>query len=139
MRKERAIRNPNNTCMMCLSKSKLIVIEIKQLGYGSGFDGWGTKIQLCQNCYEKTDSEWWELEIKKTGYMEEYEFENEIFSFINAMPLSGRELFYNRFAHGWVSQYIVKPQDWIDHKLGSLSYIKCKKIWNIFARRESSV
>jgi len=102
-------------------------IEIGQLGYGGGFDGWKTKIQLCQDCYNKTSSKWWELNIIRDECCEEYEYENEIFDYINSLPLGGQELVYNRFASGFHFNNQMEPQDWIDYKLNILPHEKCKK------------
>ena len=93
--------NFDNVCMNCLTEVKKVTIEIDELGYGSGFDGWGTRLQLCRNCYDKTNPKWWELNIKRNGFNEEYEFETEIFAYVNKLPIIGKELFYNKFIFGW--------------------------------------
>ena len=76
------INNPEYTCFNCLKETEinLHTIEIAQTGYGSRFDGLSTKIQLCDECYSQTNSEWWKLEqipIKELGDdFYEYKYEN---------------------------------------------------------------
>lgn len=133
MEKIKAIQNPDMTCMMCLSEGKINQIVIGDLGWGSGFDGWSTKINLCSRCYKETNPEWWKLNIKRKGYCEEYEFENEIFQYIRSAPLEGQELFWNRYEHG--DHFPMKSQDWIDYELEILSHDKCKE-YGMYSREE---
>jgi len=127
----KAIENPECTCLNCLKETKLHTIEINQMGYDSKFDGLSTKIQLCDECYKLTNPDWWKLEIvsnKELGDdFSKYKYENEIFEFINQMPIAGQELFFNYFASGASANYNIESQDWIDYELGVLSDDKCKE------------
>ncbi len=125
-RKTKAIKNPECTCFNCLKETKenLHTIEIFQTGYGSRFDGLSTKIQLCDECYKLTNSNWWKLEqipikeLRDAGHnFTEYKYEDEIIGYVEQMPLTGQELFFNHFASGAGADY-MDAQDWIDEKLG---------------------
>lgn len=125
-----AIQNPDNTCCNCLKETKVHKIQIGDMGYGSGFDSWSTQINLCDDCINQTNPEWWKLKTKIAFEMggcnfEEYEFEDEIFNFINQMPLAGQELFWNRYKNG--DRYPMEPQEWIDYELDILPHEKCKE------------
>jgi len=126
-KRNKAIKNPECTCFKCLKETKenLHTIEIPQTGYGSRFDGLNTKIQLCDKCYKLTNPNWWkfkQIPIKELGdaghNFTEYKYENEIFEYVNQMPLAGQELFFNRFASGAGADY-MDAQEWID---GELNY-----------------
>lgn len=127
----KAIENPENVCFKCLKEfkeDKLHKIYIPEMGWGSGFDCRSTRINLCEDCYKQTNSKWWELEEvidEDDGvyWGSWYKYEDEIFDFVDALPIEGRELFYNRYA----SDALLTPQDWIDYKLGILSHDKCKE------------
>ena len=130
MDRPKAIENPDNICFKCLNetpKMSLHNIEIPELGYGSGFDGWSTEIHLCDECIKETNPEWWKLEIIAEDYCEEYKYEDEIFGYIKTLPLESQELFYNRFIDGWNSGYRMESQDWIDYELDLLPHEKCKE------------
>ena len=58
-----AIENPENVCFNCLKETKIHKIHIPALGYGSSFDNFSTRINLCDECMKLTNSEWWKLEI----------------------------------------------------------------------------
>jgi hypothetical protein len=126
------IKNPEHTCFNCLKETKVHTIEITQTGYGSRFDGLSTKIQLCNECYKLTNPNWWKLEqipikeLNKLGEdFYEYKYENEIFEYVNKLPLLGQELFFNHFASGASADFKLEAQDWIDCELGILSDEKC--------------
>jgi hypothetical protein len=121
-----AVHNPDITCCNCLKETdKIHVIQIPSMGYGSGFDGWSTQVNLCDECLAKTDPEWWKLKIiNEYEYMESYEFEDKIFKYVGSMPLAGKELFWNRYS---TDNYLMKSQDWIDYELGILPHEKCKE------------
>jgi hypothetical protein len=111
---------------------------IPEMGWGSGFDGWSTRINLCNDCYNLTDKRWWELNVisDNEGYRGSwYEFESEIFEFVDKMPLAGQELFYNRYSNGWNSRGSWEPQDYIDYELGILPHEKCKK-YGVYSHEE---
>ena len=126
-----AIKDPKNVCFKCLEKIKegeLHRIKIPALGYGSQFDNWSTNIQLCHECLKKTNLKWWELEIENFGeddWCEKYKYENEIFDYIDTLPIEGQELFWNRCSDG--NYYPMDAQDWIDYKLNLLPHEKCKE------------
>lgn len=129
------IKNIGKTCCNCLKETKVKHIHINALGYGSGFDNFSTQVDLCNECFEKTNPKWWELKVcgnhDKNGsydeYGEWYEYENEIFEYIKQMPLAGQELFYNHYAYGACADSNMESQDWIDYELGILSHEKCKE------------
>ena len=144
MNKNVAIQNPENVCFHCLQQKdegEIHKIHIPEMGYGSGFDGWSSTIQLCDECYQHTNPEWWKLKevpLEKTGTWSEffeYEFEKAIFEFINQLPLAGQELFWNRFSDGWNSGITWDAQDWIDYKLGILPHEKCKE-YHVYSPEE---
>jgi len=129
-----AIKNPENVCFNCLEEKTVHKIYIPQMGWGSSFDGFGTRINLCDNCIKLTNPEWWKLEIVK-GNGESYKYEKEIFKFVSQLPVEGKELFYNRYASGWDVYIKWKPQDYIDYELGILSHEKCKE-YGVYSPQE---
>lgn len=128
----RAVVNPDNTCCKCLKEDKNIHrIEIGSLGYGSGFDNCSTQINLCDDCLKETNPEWWELRTIVAFHecnhdFKKYEYEDEIFEFINKLPVEGREMVNNHYSYGACADY-MESQDWIDFELGILSHEKCKE------------
>jgi len=126
-----AIINPDITCCNCLKETKVNHIEIGDMGYGSSFDGWSTKINLCDDCYKLTNPDWWKLEttpLEESGLWSdfyEYKYEDKIFEFIRTMPIAGQELFWNRYKKG--DRYPMESQDWIDYELDLLPHEKCKE------------
>jgi len=127
-----AIENPESTCFNCLQNhQQLHTIHISALNHGSKFENFSSKLYLCPNCYNLTNSIWWNLEIVKS-YSEDnmmeynYKYEQEILDFINNMPLAGQELFYARFGKG-INCDSMQGQDWINYGLDKLSHEKCKE------------
>lgn len=129
----KAIENPENVCFNCLKETEetnLNKIYFPEMGYGGGFDGWSTRINLCEDCMKLTNSDWWKLKekpLKESGVWSdfyEYEYEDEIFKFVNQMPLLGQELFWNRYS---TDNYQMESQDWIDYELKILPHEKCKE------------
>ncbi|MPM35907.1 hypothetical protein SDC9_82501 [bioreactor metagenome] len=117
-----------HTCMKCLAQNKDIkTIEICQLGYGSGFDGFSTKVHLCKDCYKASKPDIWGLQVIADDYCEEYEHEAEIFQYIKTLPLQSQELFYNTYPTGWNADHQMEPQDWIDYQLDELPHDKCEE------------
>jgi len=116
-------KNPECTCFNCLKETKVHTIEIAQTGYGSRFDGLSTRIQLCDECYNQTNPNWWKFEqipIKELGDdFYEYKYENEIFEFIKQLPIAGQELFLNHFASGASADY-MESQNWINGELNDI-------------------
>ena len=133
------------TCMKCLKEFKdkdLIDIEIPELGYGSDFDGINTKLILCKDCFEKSNPQIWNLKVKQQWASEfpdyqniendfvicqEYEHEKEMLEYIEDLPLQSKELVWNTFSSGWLSDYKLNSQDWIDFELDELPHEKCKE------------
>ena len=129
MNKNKAVQNPENTCFNCLKETVVHKINIPALGWGSQFDNFSTRIQLCDDCYSVTNPDWWKLNVikgKTDLEGEHYEYEDEILNFVNQMPLAGQELFYNRCATGADADN-MEAQDWIDYRLGILPHEKCKE------------
>lgn len=125
-----AIENPENICFKCLDEfdnDNLTKIHIPSMGYGSGFDGWSTKVHLCSECIKKTNLEWWKLEeVQDEGesWIEWYKYEDDIFKYIKTLPVQSRELFWNRYS---TDSYQMEAQDWIDYELDILPHEKCKE------------
>lgn len=131
MRQNIAVKNSANCCFKCLGTfpyNELNIIEIPSAGYGSRFDGFASKLNLCHDCLRQTDPSWWQFKVIKSpdGYSERFEHEQEILDFIDSMPIAGHELFYNRYSCGALFPY-MEPQDWIDYKLSILPLDKQKK------------
>ncbi len=110
-------------CMSCLEKSDNISkIRFNKVGYGSVFDGDDTEIHLCDSCKEKVNIELWcnELIIKKDEngrvLSTKYKFEDKLITYLNSLPIEGRELVFNRFNKSWICPSI-DSQDWIDQEL----------------------
>jgi len=129
----KAIENADNVCMKCLKDTEVTKIVVGPLGYGScGFDMTQTIIQLCNDCLSKTNPDWWKLEIielDKESFgisgLSKYKYEKEIVSFVNTLPIEGKELYHNRF--DVYSSLKMAPQDWIDYHLDILSHQKSKE------------
>lgn len=123
----------DEVCVKCLHEydaDDLIDIHIKDLGYGSNFDGSNFHIRLCPMCYLKSqenNKDIWKLKIVENKYKEKsYEYENEIMKYINDLPVEGKELALNRFANGY-DDYYEDPQFFIDEETG-VCVIKDRKL-----------
>ena len=130
MDNNKAIQNPENVCFNCLKATTVNKIRIPAMGWGSIFDNFSTRINLCNDCMKLTNADWWKLNIIKgeTDWDGEYyEYEDEILKFVKQMPLAGQELFWNRYATGAFVSYYMEAQDWIDYKLNILPHEKCKE------------
>jgi len=138
-----AILNPENICFKCLQKyqaqqiNSIYINPIYGCGYGdSEFNGYGSRLDLCTECYNQTNSEWWKLEkIKQnkeindyTDYIDNisYKYEEEIIKYLKSMPIEGQELFFNMFAIGY-KPLDMESQDWIDYTLEIISHENCRK------------
>jgi len=130
-----------SVCMKCLCEGTTNVVEIGGLGYGGQFDGFGTKVVLCDSCMADTNPEWWKLTIvtdtNENGVEigEQYECEEEILAFIQSCPLEGQELFYNSLSKDIWGYPLLEPQEWIDYQLGTLPHEKCKE-YGLFSPQE---
>lgn len=138
MSKIKAIKNHNGLCWKCLNsfnESQIHIIKIPSLGYGSEFDGWATEIHLCNDCYQESNPKIWSMETHQyNDYCEEYIYEKEMLAYINNLPIQGQQFVKNEFTIGWNTNH-MKPQDWIDYKLGILSHDKCKE-YNLYSPEE---
>ena len=129
MSKTLAIKDHEGLCWNCLrTKDNIRKIEIPELGYGSGFDGAGTEVHLCEECYQKSNPKIWDLKVVKEEYCEEYETEKEIFDFFNQMPLLGQQFVWNEFQVGWNTDHVLDPQDWIDYEEKTITHERCKEL-----------
>lgn len=116
-------------CMQCLGKKATHTYSIYGRGYGSDYDNFNSKFQLCDDCAKDEYKTWADEESHWEGEMfcgEVYKYEGNISALLKSFPLEAKELFYNRFATG-ANADIMKPQDWIDFELNELPYKKCKK------------
>lgn len=133
----KAIENPDKTCCWCLGEfDNLHEIKIDSMGYGSSFDCFSTQINLCDDCYSKTQKCWWDFNVVESVEGHDYEYAYEIWNFIGNLPLLGRELVINRYARG-AGAYKLEPQDYIDYKEGILTHEKCKK-YGLYSKEEIS-
>jgi hypothetical protein len=128
--KIKPIRNSKNLCWKCLKhKTHINVIEFGNLGYGSSFDGWGSRIQLCDHCYQESNPKIWDTKIfdERNIYGGHYKYEDKMWGYINNLPIQSRELCENKYCFGWNADHIMNAQDWIDYQLDILPHEKCKK------------
>lgn len=127
--KEKIIPFAGPVCYHCLADDKkLISIEIDEVGWYSGFDGFETKIFLCEDCLNKLNPSWYPLEIinDPNDMGCDYKDEDELFKFISSCDIRVKELFYNRFDNG-SDAHKMDPQHWIDFELGILPHDICKQ------------
>lgn len=120
-------------CFKCLKEvepTNIKIIDFYETGNGSLFNGFNSKMQLCNECYQQCDEDMWKLNIITNKEDNEdiikYENESELIDYISSLPIEGQELFLNRIA--WGKTVIpMKGQDWIDYILHLLPYEKCKE------------
>ena len=136
MDKVLAIANHEGLCWKCLQpfdKSQIHNINIPEMEYGSAFDGEGTKLQLCEECYQESNPEIWSMEelkdIDEDRFQlgEEYVHEKEMREYIEKLPLQGKQFVWNEFNYGWNADHKMQAQDWIDYRLDILPHDKCKE------------
>lgn len=139
MEKIKAISNTANLCWKCLKeKSSIHVMKFGPLGYGSGFDNCSTKIQLCEECYQKSNPDIWSKEIIYDSEEDrEYDYahyihEDRIFEYFDSLPMEGQQFVWNEFHN---DGYQMKPQDWIDYKLGILPHEVAKE-YGLYSNQE---
>lgn len=139
MEKIKAIRNTEKLCWKCLKEKNLIhVMEFGPLGYGSGFDNCQTKIQLCEECYQKSNPNIWSKEtVYDSEEDREYDFahyihEDEIFNYFDSLPIEGRQFVWNEFHD---DGYQMDPQDWINYELGILPHEVAKE-YGLYSTQE---
>lgn len=134
-----AITDTQGLCWNCLHKfNEVHIIKIDEMGYGSGFDGMGTEIHLCDKCYNHSiiDNPIWSMEVIACEFDDsfcQYKYEDEMFTYFNQMPLAGQQFVLNEFTYGWDSGIILEAQDWLDYHQNLLSHSKCKEynLWSI--------
>lgn len=117
--KIKPIKYNEKLCFKCLKeKDSTSIYTIGYRGYGSGFDNFNTVLQLCDKCDCK-DMKMWvdETPDLEEGYCENYKYEDDIFKFVEQLPIQGRELFENQCAGGACS-CPMDSQEWIDVELG---------------------
>ncbi|TCJ00424.1 hypothetical protein [Cytobacillus praedii] len=119
MEKIKAIENYEYVCFCCLKEKPIQKYSVYGRGYGSDFDNNNTHLQLCNDCKPPIIEDWFNETPSVDEYIEKYNNEDKICSFINTLPLQGQELFWNRCAHGACADS-MESQDWIDDKLGIL-------------------
>lgn len=134
-----AIKN-EKICMKCLNKDSTHTYDIYGRGYGSIYDSFDTKFQLCDDCADNKYDKWVGeiVELDKDEFIEKYEYEDNIDKLIKSFPLESQELFYNRFSDGSCASYYMNPQDWIDYQLDELSHEKCKE-YGLYSSQEIKV
>lgn len=148
-----AIKDDNCLCYKCIqkkSKEKIHIIHIGSRGYGSNFDNFSTKLQLCDGCYAESikDKPIWNMGVvygqmhfddyisKKdvpedqivSEYIDNrYRYDNEMLNYLSKLPLQSKELVFNRNGYGACADYNMSAQDYIDYQLGELPHKKCKQ------------
>lgn len=125
-------------CMKCLKKKASHFYSLYGRGYGSIFDEFNSKVQLCDDCNDENVKIWIEEKGKwdKEDFCgEEYEYEDKLEDFLESLPIQGRELFHNRFGTGSNALYNMEPQDWIDFELDELPHKVCKK-YGFYSKEE---
>lgn len=140
MEKILAIKNHDGLCWKCLQsfdKSQIHNISIPEMGYGSAFDGEGTKLQLCDECYHesiKDNNDLWSMEEiqffddeDSFPCGEEYKYEKEMLEYIETLPLQSKQFVWNEFNYGCDAGHKMEAQDWIDYKLDMLPHDKCNE------------
>lgn len=148
-----AIKDDDCLCYKCIqkkNKEKIHIIHIGSMGYGSDFDNFGTKLQLCDECYVESikDKPIWDMEvvygqmhfdnyISKEDVPESqivsefidnrYRYDDEMSNYLSELPIESKELVFNRNGYGACANDIMSAQDYIDYQLGELPHIKCKQ------------
>lgn len=126
----KAVHNVDSLCWNCLRKKDDVrIITIQESGYGSSFDGFSTRIQLCGECYNESQKEKpiWNMDKVNKNMVHCYKYDKEMEHYIDSLPIVSRELVYNTYAKGASSGWKMKPQDWIDYESGLLPHEKCKE------------
>lgn len=120
MKKVEFIEHTEDLCFSCLHKKEDIKTYIlEKRGYGSAYDNFSSKLQLCPKCRKNIDTDiekWFNEQPVINKYYEEYKNENDITNYILSLPIQGRELFENQISVGALD-YIPDSQYWIDREL----------------------
>lgn len=118
MNQIKAIKNTSKLCWKCLKEhDEINNITINPLGYGSIFDGWGTRIQLCKSCYENSDPRIWTGETLVRRDVSEYKHDQEMWSYVQSLPIVSQQFVENEFSD---TLHKMKPQDWINNAMRNL-------------------
>lgn len=132
-----ALENEDKYCWKCLkqlNRNDIHRIKIPASGYGSNFDNFSTELQLCDSCYKETNPEWWKFEslpfCESGGEL--FKYDNEIYEYLNNLPLQGQELVWSRYAYGAFTAGYMEAQDWIDYELDELTHKDCQK-YNLYS------
>ena len=108
-------------CMKCSTDKDVNAIDILPLKYGSRFDGWGTRIFLCNNCLAKSpfnsiivvaDDELASDSTALDDDILQYKNEDKMFDYVESLSLEKQEKFLNSYAYGEFYTK-VKPEAWI--------------------------
>lgn len=123
MSKIKYIKHTEKLCLKCLKEHEDINSYILYMrGYGSKYDSFASKLQLCDECSKESHDDlilWFnEQPTYEDKYIETYKYEDNISSFIESLPIQGREIFENHIAHDYDR---MESQDWIDIELGIAS------------------
>lgn len=87
-------------------------------GFGSMFDGMTLELHCCDACNKKRFQKWFSEMPVQTEWGEDYTYEDELYSFLESLPVSSQEQIFNDS---------MDAQDWIDLHLGELSAAKKKQ------------
>ena len=99
----------NEKCMNCGTTVDVEGIDILPLKYGSRFDGWGTRVFLCKKCLGASPFTSVvvvankELPDNSNAVEEdllEYKNEDDMFDYIESLPIESQERFFNSNAYG---------------------------------------
>lgn len=123
MSKVKYVKYEENLCFKCLQKKEAInTYELKNRGYGSSYDNFNSKLQLCNECVENIEKhneleKWFnETDTREKDYWEDYKYEDNIAEYIESLPIQGQELFINQVCY-CACGYNIDSQDWIDIEL----------------------
>lgn len=116
--KIKPINYSDKICFKCLKEEGNInKYTIAYRGYGSIFDSFNSLLQLCDDCNHEDIKLWFDESPEMTDECwEQYKYEDNIWDFVQALPLQGRELFENQCADG-AGCRPMDSQDWIDIEL----------------------
>ena len=108
-------------CMKCSTDKNVSAIDILPLKYGSRFDGWGTRVFLCDKCLAESpfnsvivveDDELADGSTAVNDDILQYKNEDWMFDYIESLSLESQEKFFNSYAYGEFYTK-VKPEAWI--------------------------
>lgn len=111
----------NEKCMNCGTTVDVESIDILPLKYGSRFDGWGTRAFLCKKCLSASPFASVVVVVNKELTDEsnatdvdllEYKNEDDMFNYIESLPIESQEKFFNSNAYG---EFYTKlsPSAWL--------------------------